>query len=227
MPRAVSEHRRRWRKTTRLIPLDFDPICKPAYRGQQLSLFRVIYDTDCDPRSWPPRFRSGTKAVPDDGAPSGWPWADQGRHEDAAEVVSAAVPGGISTALLWTRSDARFAGNAVDSVGAAEVRDLSRGAKGLRIGGCQARHRRHGGSGSKTGAEPAVPAVRAMPVRRSAAQNRQRCLMIKADLALAPGKEPKNYVRFVLTDIRGLWHRLFKRLYCPCGEVETWIREPK
>ena len=50
---------------------------------------------------------------------------------------------------------------------------------------------------------------------------------IKADRAVAPGKESKDNVRFVLTNIQGAPHRLYKRLYCPRGDAENRIKELK
>ena len=44
---------------------------------------------------------------------------------------------------------------------------------------------------------------------------------------MAPGKESKDNVRFVLTNIQGAPHRLYKRLYCPRGDAENRIKELK
>ena len=52
-------------------------------------------------------------------------------------------------------------------------------------------------------------------------------VVIKADRAVAPGKESKDNVRFVLTNIQGAPHRLYKRLYCPRGDAENRIKELK
>ena len=56
-------------------------------------------------------------------------------------------------------------------------------------------------------------------------RRRRRRVGIKADRAVAPGKESKDNVRFVLTNIQGAPHRLYKRLYCPRGDAENRIKE--
>ena len=58
-------------------------------------------------------------------------------------------------------------------------------------------------------------------------RRRRRRVGIKADRAVAPGKESKDNVRFVLTNIQGAPHRLYKRLYCPRGDAENRIKELK
>ena len=46
-------------------------------------------------------------------------------------------------------------------------------------------------------------------------------VLIKADMVLHAGREPKLNVRFVLTDINGSPQRIYERIYCGRGDART------
>lgn len=52
-------------------------------------------------------------------------------------------------------------------------------------------------------------------------------VVIKADMALHAGREPKLNVRFVLTDINGSAQRIYERIYCQRGDAENRLKELK
>ena len=90
----------------------------------------------------------------------------------------------------------------------------------------------HGAAGAAaqlpppTPRKPDRPQPQYGPYRYGArAWNSWRRAVIEAGRALASGKERKADVRFVLTNIQGASHRLYKRLYCPWGESENWVKE--
>ena len=52
-------------------------------------------------------------------------------------------------------------------------------------------------------------------------------VLIKADMVLHAGREPKLNVRFVLTDIKGSAQRIYERIYCGRGDAENRLKELK
>ena len=52
-------------------------------------------------------------------------------------------------------------------------------------------------------------------------------VLIKADMALQQGREPKLNVRYVLTDIQGSPQRIYERIYCQRGDAENRLKELK
>ena len=52
-------------------------------------------------------------------------------------------------------------------------------------------------------------------------------VLIKADMVLHAGREPKLNVRFVLTDIKGSAQRIYERIYCARGDAENRLKELK
>lgn len=52
-------------------------------------------------------------------------------------------------------------------------------------------------------------------------------VLVKADMALQPGREAKLNVRYVLTDIQGSAQRIYERIYCQRGDAENRLKELK
>ena len=52
-------------------------------------------------------------------------------------------------------------------------------------------------------------------------------VLIKADMVLHEGRQPKLNVRFVLTDIGGSAQRIYERIYCRRGDAENRLKELK
>ena len=52
-------------------------------------------------------------------------------------------------------------------------------------------------------------------------------VIIKADVACHPGREPKDNPRFIITNIRGWPQRIYEQIYCARGDVENRIKELK
>lgn len=55
--------------------------------------------------------------------------------------------------------------------------------------------------------------------------DRERRVVIKAEVTMHPGREPKDNPRFVVTNLRGDPQRIYERVYCLRGEIENRIKE--
>ncbi len=55
----------------------------------------------------------------------------------------------------------------------------------------------------------------------------QRRVIIKADIALHPGREPKDNARFIVTNLKTTPKFTYKKVYCARGDIENRIKELK
>jgi hypothetical protein len=55
--------------------------------------------------------------------------------------------------------------------------------------------------------------------------DRERRVIIKAEVVHHPGREPKDNPRFVITNLRRAPRRVYERVYCARGEIENRIKE--
>ncbi|MGH8350532.1 MAG: IS1380 family transposase, partial [Pseudomonas sp.] len=53
----------------------------------------------------------------------------------------------------------------------------------------------------------------------------KRRVLIKAEVVRAPGKEPKDNARFVVTNLKQSPRHLYRRVYCGRGDIENRIKE--
>lgn len=57
--------------------------------------------------------------------------------------------------------------------------------------------------------------------------NRQRRIVIKAEVTLHPGRRPKDNARFIVTNIKGSAKHIYRNIYCARGDMENRIKELK
>jgi hypothetical protein len=55
----------------------------------------------------------------------------------------------------------------------------------------------------------------------------QRRVIIKADIALHPGREPKDNPRFIVTNLKTTPKFIYQKVYCARGDIENRIKELK
>jgi hypothetical protein len=55
--------------------------------------------------------------------------------------------------------------------------------------------------------------------------DRERRVIIKAEVTRYPGREPRDNPRFVVTNLKGTPQELYERVYCQRGEIENRIKE--
>ena len=57
--------------------------------------------------------------------------------------------------------------------------------------------------------------------------NRERRVIIKADIALHPDRKPKDNPRFIVTNLKTTPKFIYKKVYCARGDIENRIKELK
>ena len=57
--------------------------------------------------------------------------------------------------------------------------------------------------------------------------NKKRRVIIKADITLHPGRQPKDNPRFIVTNLKTTPKFIYEKVYCPRGDVENRIKELK
>ena len=55
----------------------------------------------------------------------------------------------------------------------------------------------------------------------------QRRVIIKADIALHPGRKPKDNPRFIVTNLTTTPKFIYQKVYCARGDIENRIKELK
>lgn len=224
---VIERHGKRlgWREVKH-VRIDLDPTDDPTHGAQQLTFFNGHYDSWCylpmagfltfnrepDQYLFCYVLRAGN-APAKQGA--------IGILERIIEQVRANCP----KARIEVRLDGGFAGpelltfleeQDVDYlIGIAENKVLTRRAKRL-----MGRARRLSRKRNKT--------ANVFGETRYAAKSwkkRKRRVLIKAEVVRAPGKQPKDNARFVVTNLKGSARHLYKRVYCGRGDIENRIKE--
>ena len=224
---VIERHRQRLgRRKVKHVRIDLDPTDDPTHGAQQLTFFNGHYDSWCylpmagfitfnrepDQYLFCYVLRAGN-APAKQGA--------IGILERIIEQVRANFP----EARIEARLDGGFAGpellNFLEAqdvhylIGIAENKVLTRRARRL-----MGRARRLSRKRDKT--------ANVFGETRYAAQSwkkRKRRVLIKAEVVRAPGKQPKDNARFVVTNLKQSPRHLYKRVYCGRGDIENRIKE--
>ena len=223
---VIRRHRRR-KARVRRITLDFDPTHDPAHGTQQLTFFNWTYDTRC----YLPL--TGFLSFDDEAVQylvahvlrAGNAPAKQGLLSLLDRLLPrlrAAFP----KVRLRIRLDAGFMGP--------ELFEYFEKHK-LEYVVCMAKN-----PVLQARAEPLLAPLREAvaagePVQRSFGEcayrarswKRPRRAIIKADIALHPGRDPKDNPRFLVTNIKGSPQRIYEQIYCARGDAENRIKELK
>ena len=223
---VIQRHRRRKRRVKR-ITIDLDPTCDPTHGNQQLSLFNGLYDRWCYlPLTG---FLTFDKEVEqylfcymlrDGKAP-----AKQG----CLEMLKRLLPRlrqAFPKARIRIRLDAGFSGPEIYEFFEAQRLEY------VVCIGTNAVLKAH--------AEPLLVPIRQAIEANEAHQpvlgectyqarswNRARRVLIKADVALHPGRAPKDNPRFIVTNLKQTPKWLYEKVYCARGDVENRIKELK
>lgn len=223
---VIQRHRRRQGKVKR-ITIDLDPTVDPTHGGQQLSFFNSTYDSWCylplagflsfdqEPEQYLFCYvlRAGN-------AP-----AKQGCLALLRRVLPrlrAAFP----KARIRLRLDAGFAGPELYEFFEAER---------LEYVVCMAQN-----EVLQRFAAPLLEPLRALLAAgeapsagygecRYAARSwpHERRVIIKADIALHPGRQPKDNPRFIVTNLKTSPRFIYEQVYCARGDIENRIKELK
>lgn len=223
---VIQRHRRRTRRVRR-ITLDFDPTHDPAHGSQQLTLFNWVYDTRC----YLPL--TGFVSFDDEAEQYLIAYALRAGNAPAKQgllgVLDRLLPrlrAAFPKARVRIRLDAGFTGK--------ELYDYFE-AHHLEYVVCVAKN-----PVLQAQAEPLLEPLRETVAADEVPQpvfgecmyqagtwTRSRRVLIKAHIALHPGRKPKDNPRFVVTNIKGAPQRIYEQIYCARGDVENRIKELK
>jgi hypothetical protein len=223
---VIQRHRRRKRKVRR-ITIDLDPTEDATHGGQQLSFFNRLYDSHC--------YLPLAGFLSFDNEPRQYLFCCLLRAGNAVAKVGCLsllkrllprLRKAFPKAKIRIRLDAGFTGPELYEFFEAErleyVVCMGKNAVLLRFAEPLMAPLREA---LETG-EDIVPSFG--ECRYAAGSwNRERRVIIKADIALHPGREPKDNPRFIVTNLKTTPKFIYKKVYCARGDIENRIKELK
>jgi hypothetical protein len=222
---VIAQHHQRLRGRATRITIDLDVTDDPTHGAQQLSFFHGHYDTWC--------YLPLLAFVTFDREPEQYLCAAVLRPGNAASAAGALgvlralvtlVRAAFPHTIIRVRLDGGFAQPALldwlDAVGVEYVVAMAENAVLTRL------------------AEPLMVEVRpAVAATNTTAHHygearyaatswsRSRRMIIKAEVVVLAGREPRDNARFVITNLRQTPRWIYERIYCQRGEIENRIKE--
>ena len=223
---VIKRHRRRKRKVRR-ITIDLDPTDDATHGGQQLSFFNRLYDSWC--------YLPLAGFLTFDNEPDQYLFCCMLRGGDAVaktgclSMLKRLLPRlrkAFPKAKIRIRLDAGFTGPELYEFFEAERMEyvvcmgknpvLLRFAEPLMV---PLREALEAG-------EDLIPRFGEC-LYAAGSWNRERRVIIKADIALHPGRKPKDNPRFIVTNLKTTPKFIYKKVYCARGDIENRIKELK
>jgi hypothetical protein len=223
---VIQRHRRRKRKVRR-ITIDLDPTEDATYGGQQLSFFNRLYDSWC--------YLPVAGFLSFDNEPDQYLFCCVLRSGSAVaktgclSMLKRLLPRlrkAFRKATIRIRLDAGFTGPELYEFFEAE---------GLEYVVCMGKN-----NVLLRFAEPLMAPLReALEAGeefiprfgecryKARSWKRERRVIIKADIALHPGRRPKDNPRFIVTNLKTTPKFIYKKVYCARGDIENRIKELK
>lgn len=223
---VIQRHRRRKRKVRR-ITIDLDPTEDATYGGQQLSFFNRLYDSHC--------YLPVAGFLSFDNEPQQYLFCCLLRSGHAVAKVGCLsllkrllprLRKAFPKASIRIRLDAGFTG--------AELYEFFE-AERLEYVVCMGKN-----NVLLRFAEPLMAPLReALEAGEDIIPSFGECrygagswkckrrVIIKADIALHPGREPKENPRFIVTNLKTTPKFIYQKVYCARGDVENRIKELK
>ena len=224
---VIARHRHRLRGQARRVIIDMDGTDDPTHGQQQLSFFNGYYDTWCyQPllgfvsfNDEPDQYLFAAMLRPGNASPS---LGALGMLRRIVPLIRKAFP----DARIMVRLDAGFA--------TSEIFDLLDEQPKLDYVVAMAGNKR-----LKKFAHRALRKARKLSRATGQSErvydecpyaarswSRTRRIIIKAEVTLHPGRDPKDNPRYVVTNLRNLKPRtIYEKVYCPRGDVENRIKE--
>ncbi len=223
---VIKRHRRRKRKVRR-ITIDLDPTDDATHGGQQLSFFNRLYDSWC--------YLPLAGFLTFDNEPDQYLFCCMLRGGDAVaktgclSMLKRLLPRlrkAFPKAKIRIRLDAGFTGPELYEFFEAERMEyvvcmgknpvLLRFAEPLMV---PLREALEAG-------EDLIPRFGEC-LYAAGSWNRERRVIIKADIALHPGRKPKDNPRFIVTNLKTTPKFIYQKVYCARGDIENRIKELK
>ena len=223
---VIKRHRRRKRKVKR-ITIDLDPTEDATHGGQQLSFFNRLYDSWC--------YLPVAGFLSFDNEPDQYLFCCVLRSGSAVaktgclSILKRLLPRlrkAFPKAKIRIRLDAGFTGPELYEFFEAErleyVVCMGKNSVLLRFAEPLMAPLRE----ALQAGEEIIP--RFGECRYQARSwKRQRRVIIKADIALHPGRLPKDNPRFIVTNLKTTPKFIYKKVYCARGDIENRIKELK
>lgn len=224
---AIQRHRRRKRKVKR-ITIDLDPTVDATHGGQQLSFFNRFYDSRC--------YLPVAGFLSFDNEPDQYLFCcvlragNAGANVGCLSILRRLLPrlrSAFPKAKLLIRLDAGFTGSEMYEFFEAERMEyvvcmgknpvLQRFAEPLMV---PLRDALEAG-------EDLMPRFGECLYAARSWNNHKRRVIIKVDIALHPGREPKDNPRFIVTNLKTTPKFIYQKIYCARGDAENRIKELK
>ena len=223
---VIENHRRRLRGKVRRVTIDLDPTDDPTHGAQQLSLFNGHYDTWCylpivgflrfndepDQYLFAAVLRPGTAPAKKGALGILRRILERLREAFPRALFQVRLDGGFASPEVFDFLDEQLDVDYVVAMGSNSV--LQR--RGRRLLAKARRWSRKTHCTRRLFGEFRYAARKWRTKRR---------VIYKAEVIRYPGREPKDNLRFVVTNMSGTPKWLYETVYCARGEIENRIKE--
>ena len=223
---VIQRHRRRKRKVRR-ITIDLDPTEDATHGGQQLSFFNRLYDSWC--------YLPVAGFLSFDNEPDQYLFCCVLRGGDAVakigclSILKRLLPRlrkAFPKAKIRIRLDAGFTGPELYEFFEAERMEyvvcMGKNSVLLRFAEPLMAPLRD----ALEAGEDLIPQYGECLYAAGSWKHKRR-MIIKADIALHPGRKPKDNPRFIVTNLKTTPKFIYKKVYCARGDIENRIKELK
>jgi hypothetical protein len=223
---VIQRHRRRKRKVRR-ITIDLDPTEDATHGGQQLSFFNRLYDSWC--------YLPVAGFLSFDNEPDQYLFCCVLRSGSAVaktgclSMLRRLLPRlrkAFPKATIRIRLDAGFTGPELYEFFEAEHMEyvvcMGKNSVLLRFAEPLMAPLRE----ALEAGEDLIPRFGECHYK-ARSWNRDRRVIIKADIALHPGRRPKENPRFIVTNLKTTPRFIYQKVYCARGDIENRIKELK
>ncbi len=224
---VIQRHRRRKRKVRR-ITIDLDPTEDATHGGQQLSFFNRLYDSHC--------YLPMAGFLSFDKEPQQYLFCCVLRSGHAVAKVGCLgilrrllprLRKAFPKAKIRIRLDAGFTGPELYEFFEAErleyVVCMGKNSVLLRFAEPLMAPLRE----ALEAGEDFLPRFGECLYAARSWKKHKRRVIIKADIALHPGREPKDNPRFIVTNLKTTPKFIYQKVYCARGDIENRIKELK
>jgi len=224
---VIQRHRRRKRKVKR-ITIDLDPTEDATHGAQQLSFFNGLYDSWC--------YLPMAGFLTFDNEPDQYLFCCLLRAGNAVARVGCLsllkrllprLRKAFPKAKIRIRLDAGFTGPELYEFFEAERMEyvvcMGKNPVLLRLAESLMAPLRE----ALEAGEAIVPRFGECHYAAGSWNKHKRRVIIKADIALHPGREPKDNPRFIVTNLKTTPKFIYKKVYCARGDIENRIKELK
>jgi len=224
---VIQRHRRRKRKVRR-ITIDLDPTEDATHGGQQLSFFNRLYDSWC--------YLPVAGFLSFDKEPDQYLFCCVLRSGSAVakigclSILKRLLPRlrkAFPKAKIRIRLDAGFAGPELYEFFEAERMEyvvcMGKNAVLLRFAEPLMAPLRD----ALDAGEEIIPRFGECLYAAHSWKKHKRRVIIKADITLHPGREPKDNPRFIVTNLKTTPKFIYRKVYCARGDIENRIKELK